>query len=211
MVQTFKRAIERMHNLPIQDRFSKFQLTYRLTPHTTTGVVPAELLMGLRPCSLLDNLIPDLSQKVEYRQVKQKLSHDSSKSVRNFEVGDIVFAETFTGKSPKRISRKMREVTGPLSYVVELTDGRIMRRHVDSIRRRHGIDIARDTPAKDPHPLAIPPPDLSRMTKIPPSAPPITLSSQSSTLASQRTRITASHPLRQSTRKCQRPDYFTSK
>ena len=77
--------------------------------------------------------------------------------------------------------------------------------------RRHGIDITRDTPAKDPHPLAIPPPDLSRMTEIPPSAPPIALSSQSSTLASQRTRIPASHPPRQSTRKCQRPDHFSSK
>ena len=102
-------------------------------------------------------------------------------------------------------------MTGPLSYVVELTDGRIMRRNVDSIRQRYGIDIARDAPAKDPHPLAIPPPDLSRMTAIPPSAPPINLSSQSSALASQHTRIPASHPPRQSTRKCQRPDYFQSK
>ncbi len=103
-VQTFKRAIERMHNHPIQDRLSKFLLTYRLTPHTTTGVAPAELLMGLRPRSLLDNLIPNLSQKVEYRQVKQKLTHDSSKSIRNFEVGESVFAENFTGESPKWIS-----------------------------------------------------------------------------------------------------------
>ena len=98
-----------------------------------------------------------------------------------------MFAENFTGKSPKWISCKIAEVTGPLTYVVELTDGRIMRRHVDSIRRRHGIDIARDTPAKDPHLLAISPPDLSRMTEIPPSAPPIALSSQSSALTSQHT------------------------
>ena len=69
-VQTFKPAIERMHNLPIPDRLSMFMLTYRLTPHTTTGVAPAELLMDRRPRSLLDNLIPDLSQKVEYRQAK---------------------------------------------------------------------------------------------------------------------------------------------
>ena len=99
--QTFKPAIERMHNLPIQDRLSKFLLTNRLTPHTTMGVAPAELLMGRRPRSFLDNLISDLSQKVEYRRVKQKLSHDSSKSVRNFEVGDSVFTENFTGKSSK--------------------------------------------------------------------------------------------------------------
>ena len=97
-------------------------------------------------------------------------------------------------------SCKIAVVTGPLSYVVELTDGRIMRWHVDSIRQRHGIDITRDTPAEDPHPLAIPPPDLSRMTEIPPSAPPIALSSQSNALTSQRTRIPSSHPPRQFTR-----------
>ncbi len=167
--------------------------------------------MGHCPRSLLDNLIPDLSQKVEYRQVKQKLSHDSSKSVRNFEVGDSVFAENFTGKSPKWIPCKIAEVTGPLSYVVKLTDDKIMRRHVDSIKRRHEMDIARDTPANDPHPLAILPPDLSRMTEIPPSAPPISRASQSSALTSQPTRKPASHLPCQSTRKCQCPDYFSSK
>ena len=97
-VQTFKRAIERMHNLPIQDRLSEFLLTYRLTPQTTMGVAPAELLMDRRPLSLFDYLIPDLSPEVQYRQFKQKLLHYSSKSVRNFEVGDSVFAENFTGK-----------------------------------------------------------------------------------------------------------------
>ena len=81
-------------------------------------------------------------------------------------------------KSPKWISCKIAEVTGPLSYVVELTDGKIMRRHVDSIKRRHEMDIAQDTPANDPHPLATPPPDLSGMTEIPPSAPPIARASQ---------------------------------
>ena len=67
-----------------------------------------------------------------------------------------------------------------------------MRRHVDSIKRRHEMDIAQDTPANDPYPLAIPPPDLSRMTEIPPSAPPIARASQSSALTSQPIRIPAS-------------------
>ena len=97
-VQTFKRAIERMGDRPIQERLSIFLLTYRLTPHSTTGVAPAELLMGRRPRSLLDNLHPDLSQKVEQKQVKQELSHDTSKPLRHFQVGDAVLA---TGKSPK--------------------------------------------------------------------------------------------------------------
>ena len=64
-----------MHDLPIQERLSKFLLTYCLTPHSTTGIAPAELLMGHIPSSFLDNLLPDLSLKVGNRQAKQKLSH----------------------------------------------------------------------------------------------------------------------------------------
>ena len=90
-----------MHDLPIQERLSKFLLIYCLTPHSTTGIAPAELLMGRRPRSLLDNLHPDLSLKVGNRQAKQKLSHDNSKPTRTFAVGEVVFAENFTGKSTK--------------------------------------------------------------------------------------------------------------
>ena len=54
-----------MHNLLIQERLSKFLLTYRLTPHSTTGIAPEKILMGRRPHCLLDNLCPDLSLKVE--------------------------------------------------------------------------------------------------------------------------------------------------
>ena len=77
-VQTFKQAIERLSDLLIQERLSKFLFTYRLTPHTTTGIAPAELLIGCRPRTVLDNLHPDVSQKVEHKQAKQKLSHDSN-------------------------------------------------------------------------------------------------------------------------------------
>ena len=31
------------------------------------------------------------------------------------------------------------EVTGPVSYVIELTDGRTVRRHQDHVRRRHDV------------------------------------------------------------------------
>lgn len=46
-VQTFKRGIERIQGAMIQERLSKFLFTYRITLHTTTGVPPAELLMGV--------------------------------------------------------------------------------------------------------------------------------------------------------------------
>ena len=94
-VQTFKRAIERMPDIPIQERLSKFLFTYRLTPHSTTGVAPAELLMGRRRRARLDNLHPDLAEHVEHRQAKQKQSHDCSKPLRNFGIGDCFCTELY--------------------------------------------------------------------------------------------------------------------
>ncbi len=38
----------------------------------------------------------------------------------------MVFADNFTGKSPKWIASKIAQLTGPLSYVVKLPDGTTM-------------------------------------------------------------------------------------
>jgi len=55
---------------------------YRVAPHATTGVPPAELLMQRKPRSRLDLLRPQLSTKVHVKQSKQKLNHDKSAPVR---------------------------------------------------------------------------------------------------------------------------------
>ena len=63
-VQTFKQGLKRTPGSSIQERVSKFLFNYRITPHTTTGVSPATLLMGRRLRSRLDILFPDLSDTV---------------------------------------------------------------------------------------------------------------------------------------------------
>ena len=47
-VQSFKQGLKRTTGKSIQDRLSRFLFQYRTTPHSTTGVPPAELLMGRR-------------------------------------------------------------------------------------------------------------------------------------------------------------------
>ena len=181
-VQTFKRAMERMGDIPIQERISKFLFSYRLTPHTTTGTSPAELLMGYRPRSLLDNLRPDISQRVEHKQAMQKQSHDSSKPLRTFSVGDKVFVQNFSGTLPKWLSGTIGEVTGPLSYVVTLSDGRTVRRHVDAVRGRTvsdppaveppspaaALSVPLSTPSQ-PSPPAVPPQPVTTDTPVIPA------------------------------------------
>ena len=46
-VQTFKNGIRKLEG-NVQEKISRFLLRYRVTPHSTTGLLPAELLMGWR-------------------------------------------------------------------------------------------------------------------------------------------------------------------
>ncbi len=60
--------------------------------------------MGRRLQSRLDLLYPELSQKVQSQQLKQKRGHDNTKTLRSFQVGDFVFTENFSDPSPKRVT-----------------------------------------------------------------------------------------------------------
>ena len=151
-----------MHDLPIQERLSKFLLTYPLTLHSTTDIPPAELLIGHCPRSLMDNLRLDLSLKVGNRQAKQKLSHDNFKPNRTFTVGEVVFAKNFTGRSPKWLPGSVAEVTGPLSYVIQLQDGTTRRRRVIS----SDIPLIEDTPLSGTNPLNTPASELLTSAEI---------------------------------------------
>ena len=55
----------------------EFLLTYRNTPHTTTGVSPASLLLQQELCTRLDLLRPNRRSHVVHKQAKQKEMHDS--------------------------------------------------------------------------------------------------------------------------------------
>ena len=76
-------------------RISKFLFKYRVTPDTTTGSSPAELLMGRRLRSHLDLLHPDTSSKMGSKAEKNV----SGKNPRKFSVGDTIFAKNFHGDS----------------------------------------------------------------------------------------------------------------
>ena len=81
-------------------------------------------------------MYPNLTDKVQTKQLKQKEHHDTSKRVRTFSVGDSVFAEMFGTSAHTLLPGSVVRLTGPLSYIVELSDGRFIRRHIDNIRIR---------------------------------------------------------------------------
>ena len=87
-VQTVKQGLKQMEGDFVEEKLSRFLHKYRITPHSTTGISPAELLMGRRLCSRLDLLYPDVTDRVEGKQWEQKRIHDKKQATRTFARGD---------------------------------------------------------------------------------------------------------------------------
>ena len=121
----------------------RFLFRYRMTPHASTGVSPAELLMGRRLRSHLSMIHPVkeigettqelVQEKVRATQERQKKWHDKRAKPRYFFIGDQVLVLNF-GRGPKWLPGKVTSIRGPVSVTVELADGRSVRRHYDHIR-----------------------------------------------------------------------------
>ena len=86
---------------------------HRITPHSTTGISPSELLFGQRIRSHLDLIQPDLASYVEVKQRAQKKYHDSHSRDRTFEVGDAVFLKNF-GSGQTWLSCQIQEIRSPV-------------------------------------------------------------------------------------------------
>ena len=74
---------------------SRFLFTYPITPHSTTGIAPTEILMSRKPKSRLDVLHPDVRQRVQNQQKKQKELHDQHAVDRQLRPGDLEYSREF--------------------------------------------------------------------------------------------------------------------
>ena len=93
-VQPFKKAMKKATTSDLVTRLSRFLFQYYITPDTTTGVSPAELLMGPQLWSHLDLMCPQIGFRVNTNQFWQKRTHDQLAWSRSFQVGCMVFIET---------------------------------------------------------------------------------------------------------------------
>ncbi|XP_061156017.1 uncharacterized protein K02A2.6-like [Syngnathus typhle] len=134
-VQTFKEGMKKMKEGTIQTRLSRFLFSYRITPHATTGLSPAELMMSRRLRSALDLVVPDLKTKVQQKQLKQKENHDTRSKQRGFTSGEDVLIRNYS-YGPKWIPGVIQNTSGPLSYTVSVGTGQVVKRHVDQVRAR---------------------------------------------------------------------------
>ncbi|CAB4028416.1 Transposon Tf2-9 poly, partial [Paramuricea clavata] len=122
-VQTFKQALRSMEesSKPIQEKLAKFLITYRNTPHSTTGESPAQLMLGRPIRTRLDLVKPNLNRKMVIKQQEQSRKSASAKNraTRQLEVGDMVMARDYRGNLKWR-SGKVIERIGPLMYKIEI-------------------------------------------------------------------------------------------
>ena len=154
-VQIFKDGIKKLKDGSLETK---------VQTHTVdqTCLSPSELLFGRRIRCHLDFLSPNLAAKVRQCQSQQKDTHDYHACNREFQIGDRVFAKNY-GAGESWLPGVIQNKTGPSSFIVDLTDGRRIRRHLDQMREDTTVvsDSASVTGTNDDD-FPIPMPDQSQ-------------------------------------------------
>ena len=87
--------------------------------------------MKRKPKSTLDLVRPDLTCRVIGKQQKQY--HNIHSKQLEFSIGDNVFSLIHSRNSQTWLPATITAITGPLTYVVQLDDGRTQRCHINHI------------------------------------------------------------------------------
>ena len=97
----------------------------------------------------MDLLKPNIDQDVKEAQHRQVRNCENSNSQRVFEEGEAVSTTNF-GRGERWLSGLIKSKKGPLTYEVELDDGRIIKRHIDHIIKRQCSNITegKENPAR---------------------------------------------------------------
>ena len=82
--------------------------------------------------SHLNLLLPNITDKVQCNQGLQKQTHDYHARDRQLQRDDLVLAKN-CGQGPPWIPGKILKQSGAVISVVKLTDGTIIRRHLDQL------------------------------------------------------------------------------
>jgi len=90
-VRVVKNGLKKQQGDTLLDQLSRLLFQYRITPQTTTGIAPAELLLGRIPHSRLDILKPTVEERVQGKQQQQKTDRDKRSKVRQLAVEERVF------------------------------------------------------------------------------------------------------------------------
>ena len=121
-------------------KLDQYLFQYRVTPHSTTGISPAELMFGRKLRTVYDLAHPRkiVQETVLSRQESQKSNYEG-KLTRNLVLTpeEPVMVKNYSTVSKDRwVPAEVVQQTGPVSYKCKLPGGRVVRRHQDQILRR---------------------------------------------------------------------------
>ncbi|XP_058023851.1 LOW QUALITY PROTEIN: uncharacterized protein LOC131190532 [Ahaetulla prasina] len=122
-VRSAKEALSRLKPGDWQTKIDFFLAVQHRTPSTATGRSPAELLMGRKLRCPLDRLSPHYTPEGYKGEIDK---------TREFDIGDRVWARNYRD-GPSWFAGQIIKTTGPKSYLVELQDNRVWRRHIVAI------------------------------------------------------------------------------
>lgn len=137
-IRTFKEKMVHAE-LPIHRRLLQFLFRYRSTPHSTTGVSPAELLNGRKLRTRLDLVHPCVPTTVRSSQARQEACFNKNTKNREFIPGQNVWVMTYSKHDAKWTPGVILQVLGPVTFLVD-ADGRKMKRHADQLRHAQQAD-----------------------------------------------------------------------
>ena len=139
LVQMVKNGLKRVTSGTLSNRLATVLFNYRVSPHSTTNVSPAELLFQRKLKSKLDLVKPDMASRVETDQF-QRLVASTPKRDLTFNSDEKVYYWNFR-RGPVWLPGVISTVCGPVSFIVKTQDGQLIRKHIDHIRRRTTNDL----------------------------------------------------------------------
>ena len=145
VVQTVKSSLKkhllRPNGQSMSQKLQSFLLTYRTTPHSTTGRPPAELFLKRQLRTRLSLLKPNLRSEVQNKQEIMKANHDKSVAkVLEFQVGEIVRVKNFRNGNEKYVKGVIAKKLGLYRYLVKIGN-RCRYVHLEHLHKTGEIEL----------------------------------------------------------------------
>ena len=137
-VQIFKKSMKKITKGTLDEQLSNILFTYCITPQSTTGQTPSELMFGLRIPTNFDLLNPNDSKELTTQKpVKEK----NCSRFTSFQPGQLVYAKNFH-QVERWLPAKVCRVVGNVMYELKLEKlHKVVRRHVNQICNRSTLDF----------------------------------------------------------------------
>ena len=131
-VDTFKRAVRKSRDTPIDKAIQQFLQTYRVTPNKNapSAMTPAEVMFARKIKSVFDKFSPNQS----------KPGHTNKVTRKRFKLGEKVFLRIFQSNKSHWVTGIVDKQIRNMIYIIK--GSRFThKRHLNQIRKRYSNNI----------------------------------------------------------------------